>query len=559
MAKKRVLVTGEASWLKTGFAKFNRYVLEALHATGKYELAEMGSYGNDNDPQAKSLPWKFYGVTPTNQQELEVYRAGGNKQAESANAFGAYKFDGVALDFQPDIVFDLRDPWMFAHIANSKLRQNFRLFVVPTVDSAPQRKEWLEMFNKCDVITTYSRYGQKVLSADGITVSGVTSPGVDLDLFRPLNREVVRDKHCIFPDVLIFGTVMRNQRRKLFPDLFAAYAAFRNKYRKGNPKAKDAHVKIAQKSALLCHTSWPDVGWDLPDLLWRMGIQRHVIFTYKCDACKNIFTSWFIPCDNKGMALCRICGKHQAHMPNTHNGVSEEELVEIYNLMDIYLHPAICEGWGLPVPESKACGVPGLYQNYSALEDHVENGGGLEIPVGRFYHESETGAIRSLPDLDKMVEQMGKLAFDSSKRALMGLQARNCAEKMHNWKITTDKIESLIDGIQILDRSKTWDRAPNISSINPARPSPRLTDEQFVYWCYVNILSRRPDEKGFNDWLNSLKNGTPREQVEGFFRGEIQQSNMLEAERFRKSMELRGLDVEEEEQQIVQGLNGVLL
>lgn len=556
VTKKRVLFCGEASWLSTGFSKFNRNILEGLHATGKYELAEMGSYGNEREPQAQKLPWRFYGVTPNNQQENEIYKS------DPRNAFGRAKFDSVAIDFQPDIVFDARDPWMFDHIANSRLRNNFRLFIVPTVDSAPQKKEWIDnLFKKSDIITTYSRFGKKVLESEGCKVTDVTSPGVDLEVFRPIDKKIVRDRHCLFENLLIFGTVMRNQKRKLFPDLFAAYAAFRNKYRKGNPKAKAKQVEIAQKSVLLCHTSWPDVGWDLPELLWRMSLQRHVIFTYKCDACKNIFTSWFIPCDQKGMALCRICGEHKAHMPNTHSGVSEEELRDIYNLMDIYLHPSICEGWGLPITEAKACGIPGLYQNYSAMEDHVENGGGAAIPVGRYYHESETMAIRSLPDLDKMVEGMAKLAFDEKHREKLAREARECAVNLHHWDVTVKKVEEILDNVELLDREKTWDRPPNILTINPHRPSPNLTDEQFVLWCYVNILSRRPDDKGFQDWMNSLKSGTPRDKVESFFRNEIGSANILESERFSKSLELRGLDNEEEEveENSPAQLNGVIL
>jgi glycosyltransferase involved in cell wall biosynthesis len=555
VAKKRILFCGEASWLSTGFAKFNREILKRLHKTGKYELAEMGSYGNENESQARALPWKFYGVTPNNEEEAKVYKS------NPANAFGVYKYDSVVLDFQPDIVFDARDPWMFAHLVNSKLRPNYKLFLVPTVDSAPQRKEWVDtLFKKADVLTTYSRFGKKVLELDGLRVADVTSPAVDLETFRPMDKKLIRDKHCIKEDLFIFGTVMRNQRRKLFPDLFTAYAAFRHWNRKGNPKAKKRNVEIAQHSVLLCHTSWPDVGWDLPDLLWRMSIQRHVIFTYKCEACKNVFTSWFIPCDNEGNALCRICGEHKAHMPTTHRGVSEAELAEIYNLMDVYVHPAICEGWGLPITEAKACGIPGLYQNYSAMEDHVENGGGLEIPVGRFYHEAETMAIRSLPDLDKMRAGMELLAFDEKKREKLAREARECAVNMHHWDITASKIEKILDETQPLDRANTWDSPPRIREMYPQRPSPKLTDEQFVYWCYINILNRKPDEKGFKDWMTGLKQGRSREDVENFFRNEIYGGNALEEHRWKRSMELRGVQSDESEEELVgQPLNGVLL
>jgi hypothetical protein len=259
------------------------------------------------------------------------------------------------------------------------------------------------------------------------------------------------------------------------------------------------------------------------------------------------------------MAQCRECGQLAAHMPNTHSGVSDEKLAEIYNLMNVYIQPAICEGWGLPIPESKACGVPGMYQNYSAMEDHVENGGGIEIKIGRHYHEAETGSIRSLPDIDNMVEGMERFIFDDKFRIKKSAEALEVANSKHNWSLSVKGAERVLDSMEILDREKTWNRPPELKELNLKRPYPNMTDEQFVYWCYINILSRRPDDKGFNDWMGNLKNGTPREQIESFFRNEIIQHNSFELERYRKSLELRGEKMDMELEPHEQPLQGVLL
>lgn len=241
-------------------------------------------------------------------------------------------------------------------------------------------------------------------------------------------------------------------------------------------------------SALLCHTSWPDNGWNIPELLERFGLTRHVIFTYKCEACNEVFHSWFIPCDPKGNAVCRICGEKKAHMPNTHSGVSEEQLVEIYNLMDIYVQPAICEGWGLPIMEAKACGVPGLYQNYSAMEDHVKNGGGLPIKIGRFYTEAETMAIRSLPDNTDFLNKLEMLCLNSKKRRDLGKVARKCVVKMHHWDMSSEKFEKLFDDLELNNRDETWDKQPRFKHLTDERPPANYSDQDFVHWCYTNIL-----------------------------------------------------------------------
>lgn len=576
MAKKRILFSGEASYLSTGFATFGREVISRLYKTGKYEIAECGSYGDPNNPEAKKIPWKFYSPAPLTKAELEHFNKLGDEE-RALYQFGRAKWNSIVSDFQPDIVFDPRDPWMFQHLQTSRFRDLYKLVLMPTVDSAPQRKEWIQgLFGKADALTTYSRYGQRVLQKEGLTVKAVTSPGVHLDVFKPLDRATVRDKFHISESLLIFGTVMRNQKRKLFPDLFDAYKRLRDRHVKKSlvKRAKEKvrnnktltkterHALRVEHSVLYCHTSWPDNGWNIPEYIQRFQLQRHIIFTYKCDSCSEVYTSWFSPCDNRGMTTCRVCGKQSAHMPNTHSGVSEEDLVNIFNLFDVYLQPAICEGWGLPIMEAKACGVPGLYQNYSAMEDHVENGGGMPIKVERFYHEAETGATRSLPDVDDMVRKMEKLAFNDKLRISMSKEARRCAKKMHDWDVTAKKLENIFDEIEILDRAETWDKPPKLEYLTNQRAPNSLNDHDFIVWLYINVLKRSPDPQGFNDWMAMLAKGGNRGEVESFFRDQISSQNKFEEVRWRNSLKVRGMTeapVEKIIQQRADIMPGVLL
>jgi glycosyltransferase involved in cell wall biosynthesis len=548
MKKKRLLFSGEASFLATGFSVFQREMLRALHATGKYEVAEFGSWASVCK-ESKALPWKFYGNLPVNEQEAKIYK--GNE----ANHFGAYKIDAVLADWQPDHVIGFRDPWMEQHVVNSRFRNNFKYIWCSTVDSAPQRRDWIEnIYKKTDVVCTYSLFGKRTLEADGIPVEAVLSPGVDLEVFRPMDKVAVRDEFHITQTLFVFGTVMRNQRRKLFPDLFDAYRRLRDKYAvrqvveraKGKAKAGQS-LSASEKEALridhsvlYCHTSWPDLGWDLPDYLRRFQLQRHVIFTYTCDACKKVFADWFAPCDSRGIRQCRECGEIAAHMPSTHAGISTEMMGKVYNLFDVYIQPAICEGWGVPITESKACGVPGLYQAYSAMEDHIANGGGLPIRVQRLYHEAETASIRSLPDIDDLTAKMAKLALNDSLRATLGKEARTVAISKHTWQETADKLMYIVDNLKCYDRTTTWDKPPTLSHLTTRHPPEGLSDIDFVAWCYFNILGRTPDNKGLQDWLKTLQNGGARDGVEQYFREQIITQNTFEEVRWRHSCRLRG-------------------
>jgi len=528
--KKRIMFSGEASWLSTGFAVMQNEFMRRLHATKKYELAEVGSWGSEKDARASKLPWKFYGVLPTNDAEKEIVAR------DRAAHFGGYKIEGFLADFQPDIVINFRDPWMMSHDVNNRFASNYKTILIPTVDSAPQKVEWIDdIFKKATVVCAYSYFGKKTLEKQGVPVADVISPGVDLSLFRPLDKDAVRADWGINKNIVVIGTVMRNQSRKLFPELFSAFATLKKRHSK---------IPEVNKSVLLCHTSWPDSGWDLPELLNRNKIKRDVIFTYKCDACSKVFLQWFLPSSKDGFAQCIFCGANKAHMPNTHSGVDAADLAEIYNLMDVYVHPAICEGWGLPIVEAKACGVPGIYQNYSAMEDHIANGGGLPLSVKKFYTEPNTMAVRSLPDEEDFVKKLLLLVTDKKKRNDLSAAAIKCAQSMHAWDISANKLMSIIDKIKPYDRSKTWDVRPLFKSPVRGRLPANTSADDFIVACYKLILNRQPDTDGIKYWLKEIAAGKSRDDVENYFRREAQIDNRFEEKRYSRSMEIRGMSIE---------------
>ena len=82
----------------------------------------------------------------------------------------------------------------------------------------------------------------------------------------------------IDPEYKVIGTVMRNQRRKLYPDLFEAFKIFLDKSEN-------------KKYYLYCHTSYPDLGWDIPELLHQYELASNVLFTYICPETKKPFVS----------------------------------------------------------------------------------------------------------------------------------------------------------------------------------------------------------------------------------------------------------------------------
>ncbi len=86
--KRRILFSTEASYLHTGFSTYLREIMRRLHSTGKFELAELGSYGHtpELDARAGKIPWKYYHSMPCNSVEEEEY-----KKDYKENQFGKWK------------------------------------------------------------------------------------------------------------------------------------------------------------------------------------------------------------------------------------------------------------------------------------------------------------------------------------------------------------------------------------------------------------------------------------------------------------------------------------
>ena len=451
MRKKRILFCSEATFLNTGYATYTREILNYLHSTGKYELAEMAAYGERNDPRAAGIPWKYYGVVPNqnnepkaSEQELQAYNASPSAQ------FGEWIFEHVCLDFMPDVVCDIRDFWMLDFAERSPFRPYFKWAVMPTVDARPQARQWVATYASADACFTYSDWAGGILqdqSGGKINYLGSAPPSAH-PAYKPAED---RRKHKQFmgldPDAKIIGTVMRNQRRKLYPDLFAAFKKFLDKSENKN-------------YYLYCHTSYPDLGWDIPELLNEYSIGSKVLFTYICPETKKPFVSVF-----KGaMAQSPYTGRFGSTLSNVKNGLSYEELSNVVNCFDLYTQYANCEGFGLPQVEAAACGVPVCGTDYSAMESVLRKLEGYPIKPKALYKELETGCLRAVPDNDAAAEFF--LDFFENKteeeRVAIGENTRKMFEKYYQWHLSGAQWEMYFDSFEPLPLEQTWGSQPRI-------------------------------------------------------------------------------------------------
>ena len=468
MRKKRILFCGEATYLNTGYATYLREVMSRIHATGKYEIAEFASYGKDDDPRASSIPWPFYGNMPLNKEQEQKYHS------VPTNQFGEWKFEAVLLDFLPDIVCDIRDFWMFEYQERSPYRPYFHWVVMPTVDASPQNEQWLSTFINADGVFNYSDWGYEVLkneSNNKAKTLGSAPPSADA-AYKPVEDKLQHKEDMGFPkDSLFVGTVMRNQRRKLFPDLFEAFRKFLDESGKENV-------------FLYCHTSYPDLGWDIPKLLNKHRLSTKTLFTYVCHSCDHTFPAFFSDSRRK----CPKCGEFSAGLSSVQKGASYEYLASIMNLFDLYVQYANSEGFGLPQVEAAACGVPVMSVDYSAMSSVVRKLGGIPIKPKALYNEVETGCDRAVPDNNIAAKEMVKFFdMDESERKTISRNTRLNFEKYYQWDKTAKKWEEYFDAFEIKPSQETWGAPARIHTPDKNIP-PNLTSSEYARWLIVHVL-----------------------------------------------------------------------
>ncbi len=608
--KKRILFVGESSFLNTGFSTYYRELLPRLVATGKYEIAEFGSYAGDNDPGVSSFirgRWPFYGNNPLNAQEQEAFNQPDPAQpGQNTNQFGRYKFDSVLADFRPDIVIDIRDWWMLAFEERSPFRKYFSWLVMPTVDSIPQKEEWMDTYKTATYVMAYSDFGidslrksapQLELRSDPPGKPGFIGidkapgklhpvplrPGVDLKTFHvrsPKEKGELKQKWGIKPDIPIILLVQRNQSRKRISEVMIAFAMMKNMY---------ADNETVQKSILVMHTGWPDntMSIDFPRAIARIqtgyygcpvkrkGIIREISSTFMCNnqTCGDVFIAPSINLRQHPVITCPKCGQQSARTPTTGVGITREQLSEVYGMADMMVQMSIAEGCGMTVQEAKATGVPVLVTDYAALSekgalpdyDHIDKAnytvhlGGEKMDVAYLYEEPETTCWRAMTSIEDCAKKMAEMLGDPERLTQMSLDARKCAEDNYDWEDNWKPWEFILDHITPLDRDKTWDKDVSLIEIDAKQPDENLNDDEFIIWCYISLLGYKGehdiDDEGRKNWSQKLaveaSRGVPakktRDEIASYFRQQAEAQNQVEQLRAGPQKQVEGSENKNED------------
>ena len=499
MQKKKILIHSNHCKMFTGFGKHKKNLLSYLYKTGKYELIELSNSLTWSSDATKLTPWKCVGSLPDDQELIREIQK--DPKRSQMLAYGSESIDKAIDEFKPDIYLGIEDIWGFNGYFEKPWWNKVNCIIHTTLDSLPILPDAVVAASKIKHYFVWASFAEKALHELGHNHVKTVRGSLDVDNFYKLPSDQVQKIRKVFnlDDSFIIGFVFRNQLRKSVPNLLDGFKLFCA----NNPSVK---------AKLLLHTHWAE-GWDISRLLKEKNIESEkVLTTYFCKNCHNYHINSFV---GNGIN-CPFCkAVKTCETTNIKNGVNEQQLNQIYNLMDVYCHPFTSGGQEIPVQEAKLTELITLVTNYSCGEDCCSpESGGLPLEWAE-YREPGTQFIKASTLPKSIAEQLQKV-YDMplQDRILIGKKARNFVLENFSIEIIGKYFENLFDSLPYVDYSqiKLTERERNINFV----PDESLPDKEWIESLYSNILTKI-DPAGVEHWIQRLKTDLKRSDILAYF------------------------------------------
>jgi glycosyltransferase involved in cell wall biosynthesis len=503
--KKKVLIQTDFSLAKTGFGRNAKTLLKYLYNSNKYDLVHYCCGMPWSHPELKRTPWKSIGSLPDTQQELELLNRDPNLARMAS--YGAHYLDRIIDQEKPDIYIAVQDIWGVDFAIDKPWFNKINSVIWTTLDSLPILDSAISCAPKVKNYWIWSNFATKALNNMGYkhikTVHGCLE-SKDFYRLSDFDRKKLRNKYNLPQDAFIIGFVFRNQLRKSVPNLLEGYAL----WKKENPDIKNTF--------LLLHTHWGE-GWNIHKLCKELNVNpAEVLTTYICKNCGEYEIKNFTGQDLN----CKYCGTEKSQTTtNVSIGVTEQQLNEVYNLMDVYCHPFTSGGQEIPIQEAKLTELITLVTNYSCGEEMCEKDAG-SIPLewseyrehGTEFRKASTYPVSIAKNLNK-VYKMSK-----AEKIEMGRKAREWTIKNYSVESVGSTIENFIDNCE----NTNFEFSNSQVERNPNAVIPEIKENKdWILYLYHNILCLKninENDSGFIYWMDQLAKGASRNDVESYFR-----------------------------------------
>lgn len=301
----RILWVSNAPWAPSGYGEQAALFLPRLRELG-HEMACMANFGLNG----ATFDWNGLTVYP------------------SDNEWGNVSAPTYAQHHDADLILVLHDAWVL-HL--DQWPDGPPVAVWAPVDHGPIPPPVLAVLAHQRVRPiAMSRFGETWMRQFGLDPQYVPH-GVDTTVFRPQPeiKAEIRAELGIPEDAFVVGMVAANQGNPLQP-------------RKGWPQAFDAFARFARDhddAYLYAHTRpkpRSGSGIDLDVLARAVGAHDRILFA-----------------NEDAMTL----------------GMPPVSVAATYAAFDVLLNPSYGEGFGIPIIEAQACGVPVIVSDHSAMTE----------------------------------------------------------------------------------------------------------------------------------------------------------------------------------------------
>ena len=401
---KKLLFVGDAG-CQSGFARATHAILDTVHKHYDTTVLAINFFG-DADVQ-ESFPYPLYAAI-----------AGGD-------FFGTGRLLWMVNKFRPDVIVIQQDGWniqayvqvLRACKPNGEHRfpefAAIPIVAAVAVDGKNFRAEWLDTI---DLAVFWTEFALNEARLGGYRGEAVVIPlGVDLDVFRPMDRGYINDrfKALGIADKFVVGNINRNQPRKrwdLTLRFFAEWVRTRN--------VPDAYL-------MLHAAPTGDAGIDVKQMIGYYG----------------------------------LLGRVGLSEPMPLYGPTDDEVCAMYNAFDAQITTTQGEGFGLTTFEGMACGVPQIVPDWSALGE-LTKGAAVQVPCTSIAINPvapDLNVIGGVPDERAFLSALDALYGDRGHRELVAKLGRELVEQpQYRWANVGERWVEALDSIFAPKQPEVW-------------------------------------------------------------------------------------------------------
>jgi glycosyltransferase involved in cell wall biosynthesis len=380
----------------TGFSRVITEIVRALPEETEVHHLAINYKGDPIDLEDIKCTYKLYPASAKG----DIY--GFNRLAEFRNK-------------SFDMVFLLNDVWVLDQTLKiiKKTWDNIPAVVVYfPVDATGFSKEWFEQFDIVTIPVVYTEFGKTVCKDVAPEIDFRVIPhGTNFNDFYQMDKlESKKLKYKEYPDLwdsFIVLNANRNQPRKKLDLSLKGFSLF----------AKDKPKNVVYYH----HAGLRDVGWHIPTLVNRYGLEDRIIFTN---------TEQFI------------------------QNVTIEELNLIYNATDVGLNTSLGEGFGLINSEHAVTGAPQIVPDHSACAE-LFGDCGLLVPTVLDHTYENTMTIGRLVTPEGVAEQLNKIYNEKGLLESLGYKGRmKFTQYEYSWEFVSKEFYKTFEDAYKLHKDK---------------------------------------------------------------------------------------------------------